>query len=58
MNEGEIVFDDNIANLLKKTYVIIVNRSIVEKQQFHQLGEDVKVENETIYTDDTSVLSK
>lgn len=58
MNEGEIVFDDDIANLLKKTYVIVVDKPIDEIQSFRQLSERIEVQNETIHTDDTSVLSK
>lgn len=43
---------------MKKTYVIIIDRAITDGHKFRELADDIEVENETICTSDTSVLSK
>lgn len=57
MNKGNLLFDDDIKKLLKKKYIILVNKAIQNKQQFKAISRNVLIEKDTLYIDESKVLS-
>lgn len=57
MNKGKLLFDDDIKKLLKKRYIILVNKAIQNKQQFQAISKNVLIEKDTLYINESKVLS-
>ena len=56
LNDGQLVFDDDINNLLKKRYILVVDKSIEEKQSLIDISPSIKVESNTVYVDQQKYL--
>lgn len=58
LSAGELVFDDDVNKLLKKRYVIMVDKPIKDRLRFTSISPKIQIENNTLYIDETSVLSQ